>query len=190
MAQTQNLQIKMRSRIKTSPLDYRSKCCPKTTNRSNCSNKWMLNNSKCKVTRTVKEVIRKVKNRSWLPMRRFQTLLESPWNSCNNLREAKWVVMLMAHLWAAKKITPHRTLIITIGIPRLDEPLVAVLSHIWAATVDKFTKMASGSLRLLQYSQFTKLIFSLKTSPDGLFIFIKGWRICCLLFALLYTAIR
>ena len=189
MAQTQNHQNKTRSRIKTSQLDYRSKCCPKTTNRSNCSSKWMPNNSKCRAIKIAKAVIRKVKNRSWLPMRRFQTLLESPWNSCNNSREAKSVI-IKAHLWVAKKTTPHRTPIITIGIPRLAEPLVAVHSHIWAAIVDKFTKMACGSHRPHQSSRFTKLIFSSKTSPDGLFIFTRAWRTCSRLFALSYTAIR
>jgi len=88
--QMQNHQNRIKNKIKVSPLDYRSKCCPKIINRNNCNNRWMPNNSKCRATKIEKEVqIRKVKSRFKLPMRRFQILLESRWNSCNNLRRVK-----------------------------------------------------------------------------------------------------
>ena len=189
-AQMQNHQNKIRNKIKVSPLDYRSKCCPKIINRNNCNNRWMSNNSKCRATKIEKEVqIRKVKNRFKLLMRRFQTLLESRWNSCNNLRRVK-LVIFMVHLWAAKKTTPHRTQIVMTGIQRLVELQVAVLLRIWGVIVGKFTKMEFGSLRHLQYLQFTKLIFSSITSPNGLFIFIRDRKTCWRIFALSYLATR
>lgn len=79
-----------------------------------------------------------------------------------------------AHLWAAKKTTPHRTQITMTGIQRLVGLQVEVLLRIWGVIVDKFTKMECGSHRPLQYSQFTKLIFNSKTSPNGLFTIIRG----------------
>jgi len=87
-------------------------------------------------------------------------------------------VIFMVHLWAAKKTTPHRTQIVMTGILRLVELQVAVLLHIWEVIVDKFMKMECGYHRPHQYSQFTKLIFNLITSPDGLFIFIRVRKTC------------
>lgn len=87
-------------------------------------------------------------------------------------------MIFMAHLWAAKKTTPHRIQITMTGIPRLVELQVAVLLHIWEVIVGKFTKMECGSHRPHQYSQFTKLIFNSITSPNGLFIFIRARKTC------------
>lgn len=76
------------------------------------------------------------------------------------------------------------------GIQRLVELQVAVLLRIWGVIVGKFTKMECGSLLHLQYSQFTKLIFSSITSPNGLFIFIRDRKTCWRIFALSYMATR
>lgn len=87
-------------------------------------------------------------------------------------------MIIKEHLWAAKKTTPHRTQIAMTGIQKLVELQVAVHLRIWGVIVGKFTKMECGSLRPHQYSQFTKLIFSSITSPNGIFIFIRVRKTC------------